>query len=82
MDDNRSSRIENKLDRVAEQVADINVHMAEIRKDLKYHIKRTDILERRVVPVWTTFRAIGFLIGLVSVAAAVAEILGLFKHVQ
>jgi len=40
-----------KLDKIAEDIGEIKVHMAEVRKDLNYHIRRTDILENKVEPI-------------------------------
>jgi len=40
-----------KLDKIAEDIGEIKVTMAEVRKDLNYHIRRTDILEGKVEPI-------------------------------
>lgn len=82
MEENRNIRIETKLDKVVDQVSNINIHIAEIKKDLKYHIKRTDILEKKVVPIWTAFKVGCALIGLVSVAATALEIYGALTHAK
>jgi len=36
---------------VEKQLREIEIHLAEIKKDLRYHIKRTDQLEKIVVPI-------------------------------
>lgn len=69
-------RIEDKLDKVAGDQVDIKVHIAEIKKDLRYHIKRTDLLEADIKPVKkhvATVQAILKILGLISIIAAIAE---------
>ena len=41
----------NKLDTISGHLNEMKVDVAEIRKDLNYHIRRTDILEERVEPI-------------------------------
>lgn len=38
-------RVENKLDKIDSTLTNHEVILSDIRKDLNYHIKRTDILE-------------------------------------
>lgn len=40
--------MEKKLDKIADDMADIKIDIAEIRKDINYHIMRTDIAESRI----------------------------------
>jgi regulator of replication initiation timing len=49
--EDRFNRIEDKLDGVSKEISEVNVHIAEIKKDLRYHIKRTDLLELEVKPI-------------------------------
>lgn len=37
---------------VQEKIEEIRVDIAEIKVDLKYHIKRTDELEKMVLPIY------------------------------
>jgi hypothetical protein len=77
-------KIRDTLDKILENAADARVivieirrDLAEVRKDLKYHIKRTDVVEdrldkhlARVEPILGFFKVFGIL--LVSGAAAAA----------
>lgn len=47
----RFDKIEEKLDQITTTLADIKVTQAEQAKDLKYHIKRTDLSEERITVV-------------------------------
>lgn len=80
IDEKRSERIENKLDLVAADLGAVEVHISEIKADLKYHIKRTDILEKKVDPVWLAYRFGLALLGLATVLAAIAEIVGFYRN--
>jgi len=51
MDEQRLNRMEDKIDRIGGEVSEVNIHIAEIKKDLRYHIKRTDLLEAEVNPI-------------------------------
>lgn len=45
--DDRFNRIEDKLDHLFETNMEQTVILSAIRKDLNYHIKRTDLLEEK-----------------------------------
>lgn len=45
MDDKHIQRIHSKLDRLDDRLDEQGSHLVEIKQDLRYHIKRTDILE-------------------------------------
>lgn len=81
MDDKRAERIEDKLDKVSEDIGEINKTLSAQHVSLVEHIRRTNLLEKRVDPMYNIFRGGVALIGLITVAAAIAEILGIFKHV-
>jgi len=53
-------------------IQEIKVDIAEIRKDLHYHIKRTDALQEMITPIYK-FKI--FLIYSMSVATLIATIL-------
>lgn len=78
--DDRNDRIESKVDKVIDEISSINVHIAEIKADLKYHIKRTDLLEHKVVPLWLGYKILGGVGLLLTLGACVVEILGYFKN--
>jgi tetrahydromethanopterin S-methyltransferase subunit G len=80
----RLDKIEEKLDKVLEEVSSINVTMARNTADLEYHIKRTDLLEDQFKPIHTAynraegiFKAIGVIgtvVGLVFAGIKAIEI--------
>lgn len=43
--------MENKLDRIEGKISSIDMSISEIKTDLKYHIKRTDLLEIEIKPL-------------------------------
>jgi hypothetical protein len=79
--------IDGKIDALKEQVYDISIVQTRIESDLKYHIKRTDLLEtqveeinKKVEPIHdakTAFinasKIIAFIIGIVAGLAAAVE---------
>jgi hypothetical protein len=75
-------KLRDTLDKISQESADTRVDIVEIRKDLNYHIKRTDIVEERlaahlkvVEPIIGFFKILALI--LVS-GAALAAILRLF----
>lgn len=72
-------RLENKLDKVVDDIGEVKVIMAKNTVSLQEHIKRTNILEKQVAPMWTTYKALAVLISFTFVAAAILEILAYFK---
>lgn len=65
MSDTRLNRIEDKIDQVLESQSEMNA-------DLKYHIKRTDILEKHVSDLQ---RYVYMGLGIAAVAAVLAKTL-------
>lgn len=65
-----------KVDKLEEHVGCIRVDQAEIKADLKYHIRRTDLLEGRVDVLQ---KAINVLLIPVKAVAAVARWLKIIK---
>lgn len=72
-----------------DDIQEIKIHLAEISKDLKYHIKRTDLLEEhlkqletRLVPITSHINSVKsitkFLLAMVTIGAAIAGIITLF----
>lgn len=85
--DKQLERVETKVDSVVESISNINVHVAEIKKDLKYHIKRTDILEAELKPIkrhvalmQATFKLLGMSVSLAVIVEAVVSLLEYAKH--
>lgn len=78
------SDIERKLDTVKNSVHELEKSQLEIKKDLSYHIKRTDLLQNEVLSLserfkpiesirftWNNlFKLIGLFAGLATIAAA------------
>ena len=48
MSQDRLDKLDEKLDRVEASTVRTEVHISEIKDDLKYHIKRTDHNEHRI----------------------------------
>ena len=44
-------KIEKKLDRIDERIDQIDKHLAVYNAQLKFHIKRTDMLEKNIEPL-------------------------------
>ena len=66
MDEKRAERIENKLDKVAEDIGEIKVTQASQHVSLKEHMRRTELLEQVVEPMkkhLLILAAIGRIIG-------------------
>lgn len=44
-------RVEDKLDKVADDISQINATLVGQAADIRYHIKRTDMLEAKIQPI-------------------------------
>ena len=82
MDDKRLTRIEDKLDNVAEHISDINVTLGQQHVSLVEHIRRTAALEDKVIPlekhvafVHAALKIIGFIAVLATIGEGAVEIL-------
>jgi len=51
MSDERLERMESKLDKVVDQLGQLNVTLSRNTDSLEYHVKRTDILEAEIHPM-------------------------------
>lgn len=49
--DERNNRIEAKLDKVVDNIGSINTTLAAQHESLKDHIRRTEILEEKIIPL-------------------------------
>lgn len=74
MEDERLTRIEEKLDRVVERIGSIDVTLAEQHLSLRHHIKRTDLLEATVKPIKSHVDRVD---GVVKFLGVVALVLGI-----
>lgn len=82
--------MEEKLDKIAESLTEMRVDIAEIRKDLNYHIRRTDLAEQQIEKLANEIKPIqehvafirisgkllGALGGLAAVAASIYQLIG------
>jgi len=82
MNDDRLHRIENKIDKVVEHIASIDVTLGEQHVSLKDHIRRTEILEEQIKPISRHVdmvvgvgKFLSWFAGAVGFAAAVAELI-------
>ena len=73
------TRIETKLDKVSDDITDIKVTMTRNTATLEEHVRRTDILEKKVQPMWTTYKIIAGVISLTFLIAAVVEIMSYYR---
>lgn len=85
---NRDDRIETKIDKISSDISEINVTLAEQHISLKEHIRRTNVLEEKLIPMEMKFQQFhgiiklgAWLVTILSAAAALAEIFGYIKHV-
>ena len=72
--DDRLERIETKLDKVVDQIGEINETTAKQQVSLDYHIKRTDLLEKKLEPVEAHVNLISSLFKIVASIAVLAGI--------
>lgn len=68
------STVDNKLDRLQEDVSEIKTHLAVYNALLDTHIKRTDLLEKRVAPIEKHMVMVSGALKLLGILAAIAAI--------
>lgn len=80
--DDRLKRIENKLDKVVDDIGEIKETTAKQQVSLDYHIKRTDMLEKKLEPVEehvqlvsSVFKVIGGLAIIAGIVSVIFQIL-------
>lgn len=69
-------RVEDKLDKVADDISHINVTIAKQEVSLKEHIRRTDILEDKIVPIekhMIMFNGVLKFVGVVALFTGIIE---------
>lgn len=61
-----------KLERLVDDVTEVRVTLAKNTESLEHHVRRTDLLEKRVDGLW--LRVLTVVGGLVGIAAGIARI--------
>ena len=80
MSSDRLERIENKLDKVVDGIGVINVTLARNTSSLEEHVKRTNMLEEKINPVWLSFKSVGFFIGALTIISTIVGIASYFRQ--
>jgi len=68
--------MENKVDEIQKDIGEIKVILAEQHVSLKHHIKRTDLLEKKLEPIDTHIKMVNGalkLVGFIGICATIAE---------
>lgn len=78
----RFDKLEEKLDRISTDLSEIKIVQAEQAKDLKYHIKRTNQIEDKLLPIVEVkhkldgaFKVIGIICSIAAFCLGVAKLL-------
>lgn len=79
MNNDSNKRIEDKLDKVVDHIASIEVTLAKQHTSLEEHIRRTNILESKVEPIEKHVNMVQGAIKLILILSAAAGILAVFK---
>lgn len=79
--EDRLERIENKLDKVIDDIGNIKETTAKQQVSLDYHIKRTDLLEEKLEPVEAHVHMISSMFKIVGGIAVVAGIIGVIMQI-
>lgn len=75
MSDERLKRIEDKVDKIVDQIGYVNVTLAKQHISLELHIKRTNLLEAKLDPIEKHVTMIQGITKFVAQVAAVAAAL-------
>lgn len=70
--------MENKLDKIQDDVTEIKVHLAEYNQQLQIHIKRSDALERKMEPIEKHVNMVNGALKFLGVLAAIVAIAEFF----
>jgi len=75
-------KLEAKIDKISKEISKINITLAKQHVTLDEHIKRTELLEKRVKPIEDIITAIhtsskltSYVMGLIGFLASLAEII-------
>ena len=77
-----SNQLENKIDKISDDIRKIEVHIGEIKVDVGHHIKRTDLLEAQMQPLrdhLIMLKGVMNLVKLASLVAVIVEAIRLFR---
>jgi hypothetical protein len=77
MEDSRINRLESKIDHVVEKINSIDSTLSAQHESLKYHIKRTDLLEKQVKPIEAHVNRINGALRLISATGVVYALIRL-----
>ncbi len=80
MDDKRLERIEAKLDDLSDHLSNIDVTLAGQHVSLIEHIKRSDLLEEKMIPVERHVAMVNGALKLLGVIALCLTIWQAFRH--
>lgn len=69
-----------KLDKIQEDVSEIKTHLAVYNEQLKVHIKRSDLLEKKIAPIEKHVVMVNGVIKFLGILAALAAIADLFTR--
>lgn len=71
--------MEDKLDGVVKDIGDVKVVMARNTASLEEHIKRTNELEKKVIPLWNLFIIGSGIVSIISISALIIEAIANIK---
>lgn len=74
------SRLEHKIDVIAEKIGSIDVTLAKQHVSLAEHIKRTAILEKEIKPIQKHVAMVNGALKLIGIVAILAEIIYHISH--
>lgn len=72
-------RIEDKIDKISDDISEVKVTLARNTVSLEEHVKRTNILEARVEPMRKDIDMVKGAIALIGLLATIATIAALFR---
>jgi len=83
MSDDRATRVEDKLDQIADKLGHIDVTLVRQNLTLEEHVRRTEALEAIIEPIHTKMamaegglKLLGFLAVLIAIFEGLLKILG------
>ncbi len=76
MDDKRLERIETKIDDVSDHLGTIDVILSRQHESLKYHIKRSDMLEEKLIPIEKHVNLINSVSKIITFLATLGSVIG------
>lgn len=77
--EDRLMRIEEKVDQVSEKIGEINSTLSAQHVSLKEHIRRTNILEKKIEPIEKHVNMVSGIVKLIMIVSALAAIVAVMK---